>query len=170
MADIRGHQAFSFDYPVKAAALYTPMRLFPASLNVPFDGKRQFIEANALWDTGATSTMVTHNIARKMSLPQIDTMKITGVNSMEEKAPVYILDLLIPPNIAVMNTRVAAGNIGDDIDILIGMDIIQMGDFNISNAGGKTKFSWCVPPHDNPVNLVEKSNKVNERLKRKTRS
>jgi len=166
---IRLHQAFHVDYKALVPALYTPSRLMLASLNQPFDPQRQFFDTRALWDTGATSTMITHEIAKKMNLPQIDTMPIIGVNSKEENAPVYTVDLLLPMGATITNIMVAAGNIGTDIDILIGMDIIQISDFNISNAGGKTKFSWCVPPHENPINLVEKANKVNERLSKKHR-
>lgn len=31
-------------------------------------------------------------------------------------------------------------------DIIIGMDIIQTGDFLISNTNGRTTFSFCMPP------------------------
>ena len=54
---------------------------------------------------------------------------------------------------------------------LIGMDIIQSGDFNISKKfDGKkhiTMFSFCIPSHSNPVDLLEKSEQVNIRNQKK---
>jgi hypothetical protein len=37
------------------------------------------------------------------------------------------------------------------VEVLIGMDIISMGDFNISNANGKTLFSFVIPPYKNKI-------------------
>ena len=45
------------------------------------------------------------------------------------------------------------------------MNIIQLGDFAIANAKGKTRFSFCIPPHDNPICLLEKTQKVDGKVK-----
>jgi hypothetical protein len=41
--------------------------------------------------------------------------------------------------------------------MLIGMDIIGLGDFSISNGENSTLFSFAVPPFTNKVDLVEKA-------------
>lgn len=43
--------------------------------------------------------------------------------------------------------------------ILVGMDIIQQGDFLISNANGKTTFSFCLPSLKDQIDLLEISKK-----------
>ena len=42
-------------------------------------------------------------------------------------------------------TRRVVDDLGDDIDVLIGMDIIQHGDFSITNVNNKTTFSFRTP-------------------------
>jgi hypothetical protein len=41
--------------------------------------------------------------------------------------------------------------------MLIGMDIIGLGDFSISNGENSTLFSFAVPPFTNKVDLLEKA-------------
>ena len=76
-----------------------------------------------------------------------------------------MIDILLPNNVLGSNVVVVEG-LPAGCDILIGMNIIQAGDFHISNHDGKTEFSFCMPPHENRIDLVEKSDRVNERIKR----
>jgi len=48
-------------------------------------------------------------------------------------------------------------------DMLIGMDIIRMGDFAVCNADGKTSFSFAVPPFPDRIDLAEKTEADNKR-------
>ncbi|WP_198295142.1 hypothetical protein [Brachyspira murdochii] len=60
----------------------------------------------------------------------------------------------------IKNVRAGVCDIGG-CDMLIGMDIIKFGDLAISNKNNKTIFSFTIPPFDNPIDLLEKANKVN---------
>ena len=42
------------------------------------------------------------------------------------------------------------------------MDIIGQGDFAISNAGGKTLFTFAIPPFEDKTDLYEKADAVNK--------
>ena len=48
-------------------------------------------------------------------------------------------------------------------DMLIGMDIITMGDFAITNFNGKTTFSF-VTPAKRTIDYVEELNQINQRI------
>lgn len=51
--------------------------------------------------------------------------------------------------VIVQNTTVIDSEIGSQgIDILIGMDIIKLGDFAISNYKGQTQFSFRIPSQE----------------------
>ena len=50
-------------------------------------------------------------------------------------------------------------------DLLIGMDIIQRGDFAISNGAGKTLFTFAIPPFEDKVDLYKKAIAENKRPK-----
>jgi hypothetical protein len=41
------------------------------------------------------------------------------------------------------------------------MDIIQLGDFHISNADGKTRFSFVIPSLPQTYSLAEEADRLN---------
>lgn len=162
------HHAFKFEYNGITNELWTDVLIGAASLDQPFDEKKKLIPLKrAIWDTGATSTVIPKALALALELKPTSFARVQGVNSLEDKKPVYFVDLLLPNRVILQNAKVIESD--GRFDILIGMDIIQRGDFAISNAGGKTRFSFCLPSHDTPICLLEKSNKVNERYNKKRR-
>ncbi len=162
----RPHLAFTINYSGKVSELCTSIQIAAPTLMGQFDPKKHFENfAKAIWDTGATSTVITKKVVNALKLVPTGMTNVSGVSG-KSQAPTYVVDVILPNNVTVVNVNVLEG-IGESFDVLIGMDIIQMGDLAISNAAGKTKFTFCIPPHDNPICLVEKSNKVNERLRKK---
>jgi hypothetical protein len=80
------------------------------------------------------------------------------------QVPVVLIDLILPNKIKVSKIRVSVSEI-QGVDMLIGMDIIQLGDFSISNFEGKTVFTFAIPPFNNRTDLYEKALAVNKRKK-----
>ena len=103
------------------------------------------VEATAQWDTGATNTCISEDIAKKLGL--IPTGKITihtpsGFNTQNT----YLANIILPNKVMINQIPVCDSKIGvQKIDILIGMDIIILGDFAISNFNEKTYFSFRLP-------------------------
>lgn len=56
----------------------------------------------------------------------------------------YLINLLLPNKIEIHTLTVVEGAI-PDVDALIGMDIISLCDFAITNKDGKTLFSFDIP-------------------------
>ena len=56
----------------------------------------------------------------------------------------YIINLLLPNNMEVSTLSVMEGAMSD-VDLLIGMDVITLCDFAITNKEGKTIFSLDIP-------------------------
>lgn len=116
---------------------------------VECDGKT--IETIALWDTGAARTHITETIIKKWELPSIGTVSTIshGGNVLCEK---YKVTIILPTNgkikdITVLSTT-NAKYMGEEIGIIIGMDIIQCGDFHIDHEDGKTTFTFHHPVED----------------------
>jgi hypothetical protein len=65
----------------------------------------------------------------------------------------------------VEDVNVMICDLKQDIDLLIGMDIILLGDFSISNGGGNTLFSFAIPSFENRTDHYEKALAVNKRNK-----
>lgn len=104
-----------------------------------------FIEINALWDTGAQCSCISESIARRMNLLPTG-MKTIKTPSGESIQSTYCVDLYLPNNVAIMCLPVCDSKISSQFfDILIGMDVISKGDFSISNFNSKTYFSFRIP-------------------------
>jgi len=65
------------------------------------------------------------------------------------------MDILLPSGVVMPNVRVTEFIDNGIFEIIIGMDIMTMGDFAVSNAGGKTTVSFRVPPSDTPIDFVK---------------
>lgn len=138
---------------------------------VKFPSQEEFKQYKAIWDTGATNTVITPQIVKDLQLKPIDVTKVYVVDSEEAKTvDVYLVEIGLPNRVRIENVRVTCSPV-KNCDVLIGMDIIQAGDFNISKKfDGKkyvTMFSYCIPSHSNPVDLLEKSDMVNLRNQKK---
>ena len=97
---------------------------------------------SALWDTGAWSSVITQKVVTALGLSPIDHVRACGVNGWYD-APVYIVDVTLPNKIKISNLLVSLGTM-TAADMLIGMDVISMGDFKLINDG-KTSFSIRTP-------------------------
>lgn len=157
------HHAFRVEYLGITRALVTDCQIaLPTAINSS-PGK-QFFPFKAIWDTGATNSVITVNVATKVSLVPTGKIEAQGVHG-KSIVNTFIVDILLPNRVCIPNIQVSEGSLLANVDVLFGMDIIQLGDFAISNTNGKTIFSYCLPPYKNPIDLLEKSNCVNARRK-----
>jgi len=156
------HHAFKVEYSALVSEIVTlvavghPVIADHANANLP----NQY---RAIWDTGANGSVITRKIVDDLKLIPVDKIEIKGVNNVSVVDTHYI-SIGLPNKVLLPNVIVSECNLNSPgIDLLIGMDIILLGDFSVSNPNNKTIFSFCIPPHDNPVDLVEKSERVNRR-------
>ena len=101
-----------------------------------------YLRCNAMWDTVAMFTVVSRRIVEKLALDPIDRGVAYTVQGSYD-ASVYLLDLMLPNRMLVKALRVSEGDF-DDCDILVGMDVIRLGDFNVTNLHN-TVFSFRIP-------------------------
>ena len=97
----------------------------------------------AIWDTGATGTVITSTVATALKIAPTGLVKTNTANG-ERDSNVYLVDVLLPNGVAFPNITVTEGTL-KGADVLIGMDIICQGDFAITNVGGKTTASYRHP-------------------------
>jgi predicted aspartyl protease len=103
----------------------------------------EIIQFTGLWDTGASGTVISRDVVKKLDLKPIGKSKVFHANG-ESVVDVYAINLFLPNQVAFKFVRVTEGVL-NGFDLLIGMDIITTGDFSITNIGGKTTFSFRVP-------------------------
>lgn len=111
----------------------------------PADGGKhpELTKFIALWDTGASGTVISKNVVDKLNLKPIGKAKCFHANG-ESIVNVYAVNVFLPNQVGFQFIQVTEGILAG-FDVLIGMDIITLGDFSITNAGGKTMFSFRVP-------------------------
>jgi len=103
---------------------------------------------NAMWDTGANITCISKTVCDRLQLIPIgEAIVLTPLGeSIVEK---YLVDIELSKGFTVTDVEVLSTEIGQQgLDLLIGMDIISLGDFSISNFNGKTQFSYRCPSRE----------------------
>jgi predicted aspartyl protease len=103
-----------------------------------------YVQFQAIWDTGATATVITQKVIDKCGLKAISLTEVLTANG-KARSEVYLVGIALPNQVGFGSVPATRGTIGEDIDVLIGMDIITMGDMAITNHGGKTMFSFRCP-------------------------
>ena len=107
--------------------------------------KDRSINVNAEWDCGSTYSSISDDLVEELNLEPIkNSMSITA--NISTLVSVYEIIILLHNKYPVKVEAEAVPNINaTGIDLLIGMDIISLGDFSISNYRGKTCFSFRIP-------------------------
>ncbi len=119
------------------------------------------LEVEAIWDTGATRTAISRSIVRKLNLIPIARTNVQAAGN-SYISDVYKVDIFLPNRVIVNDVHVTEAKNIQDSEILIGMDIINIGDFSITNADEKTYFSFRFPPDNKHIDYVEMANKLNK--------
>ena len=113
----------------------------PAS---PPDPVPQFCEFQAIWDTGATNCVITQAVVNACGLQPIGMVQSHGAHGVQ-MVPVFLVNLRLPNGVSFPVIRVSLGDLPHESQVLIGMDVIAMGDFAVTNEGGITWFSYRIP-------------------------
>jgi len=141
-------QSFTVQFDGLANTLITWVIIHPAfnpQKTNPIPPGRKF---QAIWDTGATNTVITKRAVQECGLKPIGMTQVHGVGGAIKDCPVYLVNIKLSNDLGVIRVRVTEGIITDGIDALIGMDIILLGDFAITNYQKKTAFSFRTPPKE----------------------
>lgn len=102
----------------------------------------------AQWDTGATGTCISRELATKIGLAPIG-VQIVQTPSGSAILNTYLVNLILNDEVIIKDLCVMDSEIGKQgIDVLIGMDVISIGDFAVSNFEGKTHFSFRIPSQE----------------------
>ena len=109
---------------------------------------KDHVPVRAQWDTGATGTCISKELANKLKLIPTGLVNVhtpSGIGTINK----YMINLVLNNEVRFVNLSVMDSEIGKQgIDVLIGMDIISNGDFAVSNYDGKTYFSFRLPSQE----------------------
>ena len=106
------------------------------------------VPVKAQWDTGATGTCISKNLVKSLDLVPTGMVQVqtpSGTATLNK----YIINLILNQELRITGVPVMDSEIGNQgIDVLIGMDIISVGDFAVSNFDKKTQFTFRIPSQE----------------------
>jgi hypothetical protein len=131
----------------------------PTGLISKTDGN--IYKTKALWDTGATGSCVT--VATASALGLVPTGKIISNHAQgQSTVNTYLVNLYLPNSLAVQNVRVTECANTDTFGVIIGMDVITLGDFSITNVNRKSIVSFRIPSVKE-IDYVTEASEINSR-------
>ena len=108
----------------------------------------EVVKCKALWDTGAVYSVISRQFAKKLGLMSFDSGRAYTAQGSYDTS-VYLLDILLPNKMIVQDLRVSDGEF-QDFDFLLGMDVISLGDFTVTNKDA-TRFAFRIPSEGVPA-------------------
>lgn len=132
-------QALTVKYSARTNVLFSD-----AGVSQPFDSNNitvnQFpiLNTKAIWDTGASCTVISKQFAQQIGLIPTGKTTITGVNH-ETEENTYLVNIYLPNKVCFAFVKIAeVPALSGGAGLLIGMDIIGSGDFSAYTEKGKT--------------------------------
>jgi predicted aspartyl protease len=144
------HATLSYYFEQRQNRLIIPVQLH----SVPYNSMLS-VSTNALWDTGAMMSAITPEIRDKLKAPSVDRIRLAGIHTAQEVDIVTIM-IELPNRVVKKSIEVAVCNINSNAEMIIGMDIISMGDFALSNGNDLTLFSFAVPPFQEKIDFSKR--------------
>jgi len=139
--------SFTARAPGRANVLISPCEIAPIfDPKGPIETHPAFRSYNAIWDTGATNTVINQRVVDECGLKPVG-MTLSRDANETRNCEVYLVNLKLLNGILFPVHRVTKQNLAG-ADALIGMDIIGVGDFAVTSEMGKTVFSFRVPSEE----------------------
>jgi len=157
------YKAYFTTYKEIVEELTTPANIRPVLTDDPLSRSAP-VNIEVLWDTGAMSTCIKPALFERLKLCPFEPgrAKFAGIGG-NVTADVTVIDLILTPGLEIEFWPVYVMDFPGDAEILIGMDIIGMGDFVVCNTDNKTSFSFAIPPFPDRINLADKAEALNKR-------
>lgn len=131
------YQDFVDEITSKCTVYHATTGVFNAAEPVSFG------EFKALWDTGATNSMITSDVIKTLNLKIVTYATVYHAGG-QSQVPGFNVYIGLPNDILIGPLQVIEGQL-EGVDVLIGMDIIGSGDFTVTNNDGHTEFSYTIP-------------------------
>jgi len=150
------YYALDAEYKKIVREITTPVSLF--SSHASAEGK--CVKTSAVWDTGATHSVLSPKIVKELGLLPIDSCLVRGINH-DQISDIVIASISLTDGLLLTGKRFSVNDI-PGADVLLGMDIITKGDFVINNADGQTLFSFVIPSFKDKISFSKKADRINK--------
>lgn len=154
------HFAFTTINPMYNREIITIAKAAQPQREINID---DFHTYKALWDTGATNSVITPQVVKELNLVPIGVSQNRHAGGISN-VNIYLIDICLPNNIIIPRVRVSeCADQAGRFDFIIGMDIISLGDFSITGQGTRRMVSFCMPSALQ-IDYVGIANQINEQF------
>ena len=120
-------------------------RVLISSISIVKPGETIEHTIQAIWDTGATGSVIAKSVAKNLNLIPTGISQVSTANGIALQNT-YTINIKFPNGLEIVGVVVTeVDGLSGGCDGLIGMDIITLGDFSITNYNGVTCMSFRVP-------------------------
>jgi SEC-C motif/Aspartyl protease len=152
--------AFTLKFGGVADRIITEVILYEAfDPNRPPASIPKNIRIPALWDTGATKSVITPKAASLLGLKSVGAAIMNAAGGPRQ-CNTYVVNFVLPNNVMMPGMHVLECEDGHPFEAIIGMDIITRGDFAITHNQGEMIVSFRVPPMK-PIDYVAEHEALN---------
>lgn len=116
------------------------------------------VQTRALWDTGASRSVVTPVVATQVGLVPVGKTKISHAVG-ESEVNQYLANFYLPNGVGITGLLVSECADTEGFGVIIGMDVMTHGDFTITNLNGETWMSFRTPSMSR-VDYVGEANRL----------
>jgi len=150
MPEKTNYYPLDFEYSRLVREISTPVTLYSEFSSA----EGNIVNTSAIWDTGANHSVLSPKIVEELGLHSIDSAPIHGIANTSRDSDIVVASIRITDDLVLTNRRFSVIDI-PGTEVLIGMDIIKMGNFVINNSKGKTLFSFVIPPLEERISYSE---------------
>jgi predicted aspartyl protease len=133
--------AFTTRFPGRATILFNKIEISKST----FRGEPVImLPTLAIWDTGANGSCITPLVVQALGLKSFQKAYVHTAAG-EAIQDVYEVCIHLPNGVSVNVQVTEVPYLSNDFEALIGMNIISLGDFAVSNFEGLTQMTFRVP-------------------------
>lgn len=112
---------------------------------IQIPGSSHKMTVKAIWDTGASGSVITQKVINQLVAFPTGMATLNTANGVATRNT-YTIDIVLPNQLLIQKVNAAGIDaLSSGCDALIGMDIITLGDFSITNQHGTTCMSFRFP-------------------------
>ena len=97
--------------------------------------------------SGIQKRIITPKLVNDLGFIPAGTMSISGISGALD-VEFILAAIQLPDGILRQNIKMAVCDFSQNINVILGMDIISLGDFQLFNGNNNTVFSFTSPPSE----------------------
>lgn len=138
-------RALTVRHTGRAPQIITDLKISAAfDPQTPPDPLPQDFSTRALWDTGASKSVISQDVAKALNLTPVGATNVNHAGGASI-SPTHLVNFYLPGGPRLIGVLVTEFPAQPNFGAIIGMDIIVLGDFAITNASGQTVMSFRLP-------------------------